>query len=76
MIRDVTVYCSSSAAVAEVYHSAARELGAAIASRGWGLVYGGERIGLMGDVADAARGAGGRVIGISPRQFVEWRKFG
>ena len=37
-----------------------------IASAGWGLVYGGGRVGLMGLVADAALAAGGEVIGVIP----------
>jgi uncharacterized protein (TIGR00730 family) len=37
-----------------------------IASAGWGLVYGGGRVGLMGLVADAAIAAGGEVIGVIP----------
>jgi uncharacterized protein (TIGR00730 family) len=39
-------------------------LGTAIARRGWRLVYGGGRVGLMGVVADAALAAGGEVVGV------------
>lgn len=42
----------------------AQELGRGIAERGWVLVYGGARIGLMGALADAALAAGGRVEGV------------
>jgi hypothetical protein len=35
------------------------------------VVYGGGRVGLMGTVADAALGAGGKVIGVIPRAMVE-----
>lgn len=68
-IRSVTVYCSSSRAIAPVYFDAGRELGRAIAERGWTLVYGGDVRGLMGAVADAAHAAGGRVEGVYPRIF-------
>jgi uncharacterized protein (TIGR00730 family) len=54
-----------------VYADAARELGAALAARGIGLVYGGGRVGLMGAVADAALAAGGEVIGVIPQELVE-----
>ncbi len=37
-----------------------------IAGRGWGLVYGGASVGLMGAVADAALAAGAPVIGVLP----------
>ncbi len=37
-----------------------------LAENGWTLVYGGGCIGLMGAMADAALGAGGRVIGVIP----------
>ena len=70
-IRSVTVYCSSSSEIPQHYFRAGCELGAAIAHRGWTLVYGGNRIGLMGAVADAARDAGGRVVGITPQLMVD-----
>ncbi|HEY1922387.1 MAG TPA: TIGR00730 family Rossman fold protein [Tepidisphaeraceae bacterium] len=71
MIQNVTVYCASSLKVAEVYREAARSLGRAIALRGWGLVYGGDRAGLMGLVADGAASAGGKVIGIMPERMMK-----
>ena len=37
--------------------------------RGIALVYGGGRIGLMGEVADAALAAGGEVIGVIPEKL-------
>lgn len=63
----ICVFCSSAAGVQAVYADAARQVGEAIAGLGLGLVYGGGRVGLMGVVADAALGAGGRVIGVIPR---------
>ena len=38
-----------------------------MAGGGWGLVYGGTSIGLMGATADAALSAGGEVIGVLPQ---------
>jgi uncharacterized protein (TIGR00730 family) len=69
--RAIAVYCGSSAGHGEAYRLAARQLGAAIARRGYTLVYGGARIGLMGEVADAALAAGGAVTGIIPRWLVD-----
>lgn len=67
MLRSITVYCSSSKHVAPIYFDAARRLGALIAQSGWTLVYGGNRVGSMGALADAARAARGKVVGITPR---------
>jgi uncharacterized protein (TIGR00730 family) len=53
-----------------MHMAAARDLGAAIAERGWGLVYGGAGVGLMGAVADAALAAGGEVHGVIPQFMV------
>ena len=66
MIRSVCVFCGSSSRVDEVYRDAASRLGAAIAKQGLTLVYGGGKIGLMGILAEAALGAGGRVVGVIP----------
>jgi uncharacterized protein (TIGR00730 family) len=41
-------------------------MGKLAATRGVGLVYGGGRTGLMGELADAALVAGGRVVGVIP----------
>ncbi|HNW91667.1 MAG TPA: TIGR00730 family Rossman fold protein [bacterium] len=67
----VCVYCSSSRSVDGAFVRAARALGAEIARRGWTLVYGGTRLGLMGAVATAAQQAGGRVVGVVPQVFVD-----
>jgi hypothetical protein len=61
------VFCGSSVGVRPVYAEAGRALGAALAARGIGLVYGGGSIGLMGVVADAALAARGEVVGVIPR---------
>jgi len=58
------VYAASSPRAPAELIELARGLGWGIAERGWTLVYGGARIGLMGALADAALAAGGRVEGI------------
>lgn len=63
-IRSVTVYAASASEAPPHLRAVARGLGAGIAARGWLLVYGGANVGLMGEVADAALDAGGRVEGI------------
>jgi len=67
--QTITVYCSSSDAIAEVYRDAARELGWLLAQRGYNLIYGGSRVGLMGIVSDATWEAGGKVLAIMPSLF-------
>jgi uncharacterized protein (TIGR00730 family) len=63
-IGNVCVFCGSSRGADPEFAEAARELGAALAQRGIGLVYGGASVGLMGVVADAAIAAGGRATGV------------
>ena len=65
-LRAVCVFCGSSAPADPRYRDAARALGALVARRGVDLVYGGGSVGLMGELADAALGHGGRVIGVIP----------
>jgi uncharacterized protein (TIGR00730 family) len=67
--RHVCVYCSSSAAVDRRHVEVARGFGAALAERGDVLVWGGATVGLMGEVARAARAAGGRTIGVIPESL-------
>src|SRR3954462_2731555 len=66
MLRSIFVFAGSSIGRNPEFAEAAADLGAAIGSRGWMLVYGGASIGLMGAVADAALAAGAPVVGILP----------
>lgn len=65
-IENVCVYCGSGSGKNPAYAIAARKLGKALADNGIGLVYGAGSLGLMGEVAKAALGAGGHVTGIIP----------
>ncbi|MEO6595694.1 MAG: TIGR00730 family Rossman fold protein [Planctomycetota bacterium] len=67
----VTVYASSSERIDSAFVPIAEELGRCIAARGWDLVWGGGRFGLMGAVSRGARAAGGRTIGVILQQFVD-----
>jgi uncharacterized protein (TIGR00730 family) len=62
----VCVFCGSSDGRSPGYGRAAVATGAAIARRGWSLVYGGAQVGLMGMLADAALEWGGEVVGVIP----------
>ena len=64
------VYCGSKAGARPAYTALARQLGEAIGVRGWRLVYGGGRAGLMGVVADAALAAGADVVGVIPESLM------
>jgi len=66
----VCVYCGSRPGARAEYTQLATALGTAIGRRGWHLVYGGGRAGLMGTVADAALAAGARVVGIIPESLM------
>lgn len=70
-MKRIAVYCGAASPADPVYLGAARAVGAGLAERGIGLVYGGGRLGLMGAVADGALAAGGEVIGVIPRLLVE-----
>ena len=49
-------------------------VGGAIAARGWRLVYGGGRVGLMGALAQGAINAGGAVTGVIPEALLTREK--
>jgi hypothetical protein len=50
---------------------AAQALGRTLARRGIGLVYGGGTVGMMGELARATEGKGGRVIGVIPDALID-----
>ena len=70
-VTSLCVYCGSSSGKHPEYAEQARAFGTEMARRGTALVYGGGKVGLMGTLADAVLAAGGKVIGVIPRQLVE-----
>ena len=66
----LAVYCGSASPEDPRYIELAREVGAGLAERDIGVVYGGGKLGLMGAVATGAKDAGGEVIGIIPEALV------
>jgi cytokinin riboside 5'-monophosphate phosphoribohydrolase len=73
MPKLLCVYCSSSDRLDPKYAAVAAQLGAELADRGWGLVYGGGKTGLMGALARAVKARGGRVVGVIP-EFMKARE--
>lgn len=67
----VCVYCGASSRVDQKYKDLAVKVGTDLAKGGWGIVYGGGRVGLMGLTADAAMKAGAHVVGIIPGHIDE-----
>ncbi|OJX64932.1 MAG: Rossman fold protein, TIGR00730 family [Micrococcales bacterium 73-13] len=65
------VFSGSSPGRSPGYAAAATALGAELAARGIGVVYGGASVGLMGAIADAALAGGGEVIGVIPRSLMD-----
>jgi uncharacterized protein (TIGR00730 family) len=66
MEKNLCVYCGSALGADSRFAESGRKVGRAIAEHGFGLVYGGGQVGLMGIVADAVLAAGGRAIGVIP----------
>ena len=65
------VYCGSRAGSDPAFMRSAQQMGTAIGRRGWHLVYGGGRVGLMGAMADAALAAGAAVDGVIPQSLMQ-----
>ena len=66
LMKSVAVYCGASSGTNELFTQQAQAMGRALAERGFTLVYGGGRVGLMGAVADAVMQHGGRAVGVIP----------
>ncbi|MEI9886537.1 MAG: TIGR00730 family Rossman fold protein [Rhizomicrobium sp.] len=62
----ICVFCGSSHGVRPTYAEAAKRLGTLIGERGFSMVFGGGKNGLMGDAAMAAAAMGAKVLGVLP----------
>lgn len=60
------IFCGAHPGRDGLFRDAAARASRAIVAAGYGIVYGGGRVGLMGSIADAALEAGGEVIGVIP----------
>lgn len=68
--KTVCVFCGLSFGKDASYAENATQLGAMLAKRNWGLVYGGGSTGLMGAVARGCATNGGYVHGIIPEALI------
>ncbi|MDC0703128.1 MULTISPECIES: TIGR00730 family Rossman fold protein [Priestia] len=66
-MKSICVFAGSSAGIKTEYKEAAVSLGRCMAQKNYRLIYGGSRMGLMGEVANEMLQHGGEVIGIMPR---------
>lgn len=71
MNKNIAVFCGARKAPS-IYEAAAKEFMNISFEKGWGLVYGGGDVGLMGIFADEMLRLGGKVIGVIPEHLVKW----
>ena len=70
-MKRICVFAGSSRGAHEDYAQAAERLARELVTRGYGVVYGGGKVGMMGVLADATLAAGGKVIGVIPKALLE-----
>ena len=66
MRKSLCVFAGSSMGSDPRFAQSAAALGREVVAHGYDLVYGGASVGLMGILADAVLGAGGKVMGVIP----------
>lgn len=69
-MKRICVFCGSKSGTDGVYREAADRLGQLLVEAGYGVVYGGGNVGLMGVLADTVLAAGGELIGVIPDALV------
>lgn len=65
------VFCGSAEGNEDSFTDAARSTGRTLAEAGFGVVFGGGRVGMMGHLANGALEAGGEVLGVIPRALMQ-----
>ena len=70
-MKSIAIFCGSALGTDPIYLKTAELVGQTLAKHQITLVYGGGRSGLMGMVADSALQAGGKVVGVIPKQLVD-----
>lgn len=70
-MKEVCVYCASSTSIPEKYTKVAEELAEELVKEGYGVVYGGGEVGLMGALANKVLSLNGAIKGVIPHFMVE-----
>ena len=70
-MKRICVFAGSNRGAHEDYAQAAERLARELVTRGYAVVYGGGKVGMMGVLADATLAAGGKVIGVIPKALLE-----
>ena len=70
-MASIGIFCASSQRLEEMWLNLAGDVGMELGRRGHTLVSGGGCVGMMGALADAARDAGARTIGVIPQSLVD-----
>lgn len=68
----IALYCGSRSGNDPIYSERAIQLAEQLAVHGFGMVYGGASIGLMGQVADSMNQAGGETVGVIPEFMLNY----
>src|SRR5581483_626074 len=71
MQLNICIFTGSRVGSRPEYSDAAKEMARELVRRGYGLVYGGGNVGLMGVMADQMLEAGGHVAGVIPDMLVK-----
>lgn len=66
MRKKVAIFCGANPGYNQAILEEAQRLSTKLANKGWDLVYGGGKVGLMGVIADAFLKAGAEVYGVIP----------
>lgn len=70
-MKKVAVFCGASAGPI-AFGDLGRRFMRTCHSQGWGLVFGGGKVGMMGILADEMLALGGDVIGVIPEHLMKW----
>ena len=73
-MKKICVYCGVNSGKGTVYLDACRDLGKLLAARGFGLVYGGGHLGMMGALANAVLDNGGEATGVITELLSGWEQ--
>lgn len=73
--KKVTVFCAASDSVSKKYLRIAREVGKLLAKNKMTLVYGGDKVGLMGSVSEEMKIQNRHVIGVCVESMYRQGKF-
>lgn len=75
MNKNITVFCSASNDIDDIYINEAKKVALCLGQKGYNLIYGGDKVGLMGVISESMKKTGAEIYGVCIKEMYDKGKY-